>query len=544
MRKLFSVLMMAAALLVACSDDDNGKKGGGEEGETEVDGLVFEKDGVYYLGNGDKEFAPPKGDYELEASKTYILRGWVYIENGSSITIPAGTIIKGKSSDQTVVGSSLIIEPGGKIYAEGTSSKPIVFTSDKEPGKRKPGDWGGIIICGKAPNNQSNDMQIEGGPRTHHGGTDPDDDSGVFKYCRIEFAGYPFATDMEINGLTLGSVGRGTKISHVQVSYCNDDSFEWFGGTVDCSYLIAYHGWDDDFDTDNGFSGTLQYLLGVRHPKLGDQSVSNGFESDNWSSGTDIAPLTSAKFSNVTLVGPIGQDPAFYNVSGLGNYIDAGAMDPNNGSDVGQFQAGIQIRRGSNISVYNTVILGWPVGIMIDNDKGSRTQDMAAASPARFGNIYFGGYDDNSPVDYDNKNTGSYPILAADRNKAFGDWFNNMGTENLKDENDKVIEEYDDKTRVSFTHDFILNVASGTRYFTDVDDLMIRDPRSVTDGSFNINPSMNFGPVSGSPLIGNFSIPSDFDSEGAGFIGAFASDSEADDWTRGWANFDPQNTVY
>lgn len=129
-----------------------------------------------------------------------------------------------------------------------------MFTSEEAKGNRRPGDWGGIILCGKAKNNKS-EMQIEGGPRTKHGGNDDADNSGVLSYVRIEFAGYPFQTDQEINGLTLGSVGSGTKIDHVQVSYTNDDSYEWFGGTVNCKYLVAYKGWDDDFDTDNGFSG-------------------------------------------------------------------------------------------------------------------------------------------------------------------------------------------------------------------------------------------------------------------------------------------------
>ena len=200
------------------------------------------------IGNGDAEFVFT-GKQTLKKG-TYLLKGWVYIANGAELTIEPGTVIKGDKQTK----ASLICERGGKLIAKGSATEPIVFTSEEAPGSRKPGDWGGIIICGKAKNNQT-EMQIEGGPRTKHGGDNDADNSGVLSYVRIEFAGYPFQTDQEINGLTLGSVGSGTQIDHVQVSYSNDDSYEWFGGTVNCKYLVAFHGWDDDFDTDNGFSG-------------------------------------------------------------------------------------------------------------------------------------------------------------------------------------------------------------------------------------------------------------------------------------------------
>ena len=146
--------------------------------------------------------------------------------------------------------ASLIIEPGAKIMAEGTVDKPIVFTSDKEPGKRATGDWGGLIICGNARVNQTKRPVIEGGPGTEYGNTTSDEfngeSSGKLKYVRIEFAGYPLEPDKEINGLTFGGVGSGTEVEFVQVSYSNDDSYEWFGGTVNAKHLVAYKGWDDD----------------------------------------------------------------------------------------------------------------------------------------------------------------------------------------------------------------------------------------------------------------------------------------------------------
>lgn len=204
---------------------------------------------------------------------TYLMKGWCYITDGVTVTIDPGTVIRGDKSTK----AALIVERGGKLIAEGTAQEPIVMTSMMKKGLRRPGDWGGLIICGKANNNQK-EQQIEGGPRTKHGGNDDNDNSGIFKYIRVEFAGFPFEKDKEINGITFGSVGKGTVVDHLQVSYSNDDSFEWFGGSVDCKHLIAYKGWDDDFDTDNGFSGNVQFCLGVRDPKIADVSQSNGFE--------------------------------------------------------------------------------------------------------------------------------------------------------------------------------------------------------------------------------------------------------------------------
>ena len=151
-------------------------------------------------------------------------------------------------------------------------------------------------------------MQIEGGPRTKHGGSNDSDNSGIISYVRVEFAGYPFERDKEINGITFGSVGSGTQVDHLQVSYCNDDSYEWFGGTVNAKYLVAYKGWDDEFDTDNGFSGKVQFGLSVRDSRIADTSQSNGFESDNCADGAAVDPYTTATFSNITFIGPMAVD--------------------------------------------------------------------------------------------------------------------------------------------------------------------------------------------------------------------------------------------
>ena len=217
------------------------------------------------------------GNVTWTADKVYLIQGFVYVVNGAVLTIEPGTVIRGEKSSM----GSLIVERGGKIMAEGTLAKPIVFTSNAAAGSRVRGDWGGLVLCGKASVNQpGGEVQIEGGPRTIYGGaTTPDDNdnSGVLKYVRIEFAGYPFQPDKEINGLTFGGVGRGTSIDYIQVSYSNDDSYEWFGGTVNCKHLIAYRGFDDEFDTDFGFQGKIQFIVGLRDSAVADKSQSEWF---------------------------------------------------------------------------------------------------------------------------------------------------------------------------------------------------------------------------------------------------------------------------
>lgn len=306
-----------------------------------------------------------KSDMTLKAIDNNLLSGFVYVTDGVTLTIEPGTVIKGEKATE----GSLIVEPGGKIIAEGTVEKPIVFTSDQPAGSRTYGDWGGLILCGNAPVNATTKPQIEGGPRTTYGGNKPEDNSGIVKYVRIEFAGYPLEPNKEINGLTLGGVGRGTTLEYIQVSYCGDDSFEWFGGTVNAKHLIAYKGWDDEFDTDYGYSGKLQFLLGVRDPKVADTSKSNGFESDNDANGSGNEPLTKPIFSNVTLIGPFYGESAGKAESQILYTTD----DAANGAKGGQFQAAMHIRRNSALNVYNSVFTGWPYGLYLQGANAGAT---------------------------------------------------------------------------------------------------------------------------------------------------------------------------
>ena len=499
-------ILMLAATMGSCSDNDDPTPNPGaaytwttDGGIKACDHLLFGEDGKdnaegTVIGNGDQELVF-KGKQTIKKG-VYTLKGWIYIADGSELTIEPGTIIKGDKATKAV----LIVERGGKLIAQGAADAPIVFTSAQPAGQRRPGDWGGVIICGKAHNNQTS-MQIEGGPRTQHGGDNDADNSGVLSYVRIEFGGFPFKADQEINGLTLGSVGSGTKIDHVQVSYSNDDSFEWFGGTVNCKYLVAYKGWDDDFDTDNGFSGKVQFGLSVRDPRIADQSQSNGFESDNCADGAQVSPYTTATFSNITFVGP---KPAadFQNSN---SYITAGSYFPNNGSGLGKFQAAMQIRRSSRLNCVNSVVTDWPIGLIIDGEKGD-TPAQAKAGTLRLQNIFIANAD----------------ILGSDANKCYED------------------KEYDYKAKAvkadskqSYSHTFFETAANNNRYFADKSALMLTDGKGV---------GVAFMPQTGSNLFGaqNFSgLDSWFDQ--VTYIGAFNAN---DNWLDGWTNFDPQNAQY
>ena len=237
------------------------------------------------------------------AKGKWILKGYVYVTDGATITFEAGSVIQ---SDITEKGA-LIIERGAKLIASGTAANPIVFTSGKAIGSRAPGDWGGIILLGKAPTNRPLDPAptIEGGVGRQYGGTDPLDESGILRYVRIEYAGIAAEPGSEINGLTMGGVGSGTIIENIQVSFGNDDAYEFFGGTVNAKNLIAFATADDDFDFDFGYTGKIQFGVSCRKPDFVDAGdAGNGIECDNDAASSLATPRTKPQLSNFTIIGP------------------------------------------------------------------------------------------------------------------------------------------------------------------------------------------------------------------------------------------------
>lgn len=237
------------------------------------------------------------------AKGKWILKGYVYVTDGASVTFEAGSVIQ---SDITEKGA-LIIERGAKIIAQGTATQPIVFTSGKPVGQRAPGDWGGIILLGKAPTNRPLDPAptIEGGVGRQYGGTDPLDESGILRYVRIEYAGIAAEPGSEINGLTCGGVGSGTILENIQVSFGNDDAYEFFGGTVNAKNLVAFATADDDFDFDFGYTGKIQFGVSCRKPDFVDAGdAGNAIECDNDAAGSLATPRTKPQLSNITFIGP------------------------------------------------------------------------------------------------------------------------------------------------------------------------------------------------------------------------------------------------
>jgi hypothetical protein len=296
-------------------------------------------------------------------SGVILLENKVYVKNGATLTIAPGTIIRGDDVTQ----GTLIITRGSKIYANGTAGQPIIFTSNADAPNRGAGDWGGVVLLGAARNNQPGGIaNIEGiAPTadTEYGGSNDADNSGVLNYVRIEFAGIALQPNKEINGLTFGSVGSETYIDNVQVSFSGDDSFEWFGGTVDCKHLIAYRGIDDDFDTDFGYRGRVQFGVSIRDKDASDAAgTSNALESDNDATGSLAQPLTRAVFSNLTLIGPKGDGSI---ALPLGE----------------KFEKAFLIRKNSALSVFNSLVTGWERGLSIE---GASAEDNFTGDTANF----------------------------------------------------------------------------------------------------------------------------------------------------------------
>ncbi|MBI1315970.1 T9SS type A sorting domain-containing protein [bacterium] len=310
-------------------------------------------------------------DRTLHNDTIYLLDAVVYVKNNATLTIEEGTVIQGYINNGVNTKGTLVITTSGKIMAQGTKWNPIVFTSAQTPGSRGTGDWGGLLILGLAPINVAGGTAIiEGGllgdqaDRTY-GGTDPNHNSGVLSYVRLEYAGVAFSANNEINSLTMAGVGKGTTIDHIQVSFAGDDAYEWFGGNVDAKYLVAIGTVDDNFDCDFGYNGRVQYGLIKQYSNIADISTSEGWETDNDGGGSINTPLTAPKFANITLVGPQADGGAVSNLHGRG----------------------ARIRRNSRTSIYNSVIMDHKIALRYES---TGTQDAVGNDCEFHGNVLSG----------------------------------------------------------------------------------------------------------------------------------------------------------
>ncbi|MBP1650620.1 MAG: hypothetical protein H6Q26_777 [Bacteroidetes bacterium] len=354
---LASVAIISAALVSSCKKDA-GIAGDRALSATQVVPTSSTLSGV--LGTGHTVV----DSIHLTSSVAWHLSGLVYVDSADVLIIDAGTTIRGDlSTSSSVPGGGLVITRGAKLLAQGTAASPIVFTSAATTPVS--GDWSGIVLLGNAPTNHSGRVQVEGIPTnppadaTYGGttGTSCSDNSGILTYVRIEYAGYELSTDNEINGLTLAGVGSGTTINHVEVYKSKDDAFEFFGGCVSPSSLIAVDALDDMFDFDNGFSGTINYALGLSDTTRADKSQSNGIESDNNSTGDSTAsPVTLPVVNHMTIVGVTPTRASITNgqPSGTGSYGRAA-----------------HLRRSSRFNIQNSVFLGFNKGFSLDGTAGN-----------------------------------------------------------------------------------------------------------------------------------------------------------------------------
>jgi hypothetical protein len=444
-----------------------------------------------------------EGNVTWTANKIYRLKGFVRVGEElvagtvtkvGNLTIEAGTTIIGDIATK----GTLVVHRGSKINAIGTATAPIVFTSGQPVGTRNPGDWGGVVICGKATNNQGANVELEGAYKGFHGGTTDNDNSGTLKYVRIEYAGVPIIPNAEINTLTMGSVGSGTVIEYVQASYGLDDSFEWFGGTVNGKYLIAYKGTDDDFDCDFGWSGTVQFALGYRDGNLADGSGSNGFEVDNDGAGSAKAPFTAPIFANVSIIGPRANNTSFVDLN---------------------FQNGAQLRRNTKIKIYNTFMTGYPTGLYIDSQRGDAKGNALSGDLVTKNVVIAGTASHGGTTGFGGGNTIIYGLGVA-------------------------VSDVEQLAKSSTNVSILIGTETPTQWFKGI------AGNKILASTANTGISSNLWALSGRPtftvaaggtesLIGT-ALPTLTGTTATDYVGAFKDT----DWTATWAEFAPNTVLY
>jgi len=289
--------------------------------------------------------------HDTTVVRTTYLKGIVYVAPNVTLRINAGVTIIGSpgsvAPDTVNLANNkgtLVVEQGGKLIANGTPTSPIIWTSNKPAGSRHFGDWGGLVLLGKATIHTATGATTNtfealpaSDPRNTYGGTNDADNSGSVTYNRFEFGGgVVIKPNQEVNGVTFCGVGNGTTFNHVEVSNSGDDGFEWFGGAINCDHLLDFSPKDDEYDFDEGYHGNLQFIIAYRL-NINDNSGSHGIESDNDASATGVTPHTLPFIANATFVGPADTTSGV----GPGNYYDGE----------------IFLRRNTRIRLVNSLII-------------------------------------------------------------------------------------------------------------------------------------------------------------------------------------------
>jgi hypothetical protein len=467
MKKLLIVAIAALTFTACVKVEFNETVGGNGGGDTTAIPTTLS-------GRIDRNLSLPKGKYTLT--------GFVYVGKGATLEFAAGSIIVADAAVKT----ALIVEQGGKLIADGKADAPIVFTSNKPAGNtRSNSDWGGISICGYAPTNRPLVPApiTEGGSNRPYGGTDAGDNSGILRYVRIEFAGITAENNSELNGLTLYAVGAGTIIENVQTSFCGDDGFEFFGGTVNCKNLISYASGDDDFDFDFGYNGQIQYAVSLRDRDFADDDDANQIECDNDATGTSALPYTRPVLSNFTLIN-------VYDTTGL---TQAGR----------RHRFGNRWRRAARFEFRNSIILGsWGNALAIED------------------NSTINGFLNGESIFRNN--------MAFSYNKLLNGNFTDA-TATFATSNQTLLPNATLLTTLT-------NTTNKNTVLADQNAIMLTDPFNFT--------APNFMPKTGSPALAtgsaSFSGLSAFFTVNNNFVGAFGTTN----WMAGWTSFTPRTNVY
>lgn len=280
-------------------------------------------------------------------TNNYVITGRIGVNPPAILTIEPGTVVMGSG-----VGSYLVIERGAQIDAQGTKAQPIIFTSGArwQDGAQAVGDWGGVVIHGRATANcvggcgltTGGDCQSEGGAG-YFGGTDDEDDSGIITYARVEYAGQEISPNNELNSWTMNAVGRGTTLEYMQAHLGLDDSFEWFGGTVRIRHIVATGGDDDNIDWQMGFRGRVQFACVQQANTDITANADHGIEADNNEFNYDCPHRSAPALSNLTMIGT--------------------------GAQLGGTQ-GILLRRGTAATIINSIVQGFSdVGLRMQHEE-------------------------------------------------------------------------------------------------------------------------------------------------------------------------------